>query len=90
MGSFITDGKKPNSNNLKSGPSSAPAQQMLDFGVPHTAASPSSQGASSSYSSDEDGGSPINRDTGFYSHAGQPPLHNMQPIYQIWTGQTQQ
>ncbi|KAF5460305.1 hypothetical protein F2P56_020185 [Juglans regia] len=87
VGSFIADGKKPNSNNLKSGPSSAPAQQMLDFGAPLTAASPSSQGASSD--SSDDGGSPINRESGFYTHAGQP-LHNMQPMYQIWTGQTQQ
>ncbi|KAG6633645.1 hypothetical protein CIPAW_12G062600 [Carya illinoinensis] len=88
VGSFVVDGKKPNSNNLKSGPSSVTTQQMLNFSGPLTAASHSSQGASSD-SSDEDGGSPINRDPGFYSHAGQP-LHNMQPMYQIWTGQTQQ
>jgi|UniRef100_A0A2N9IW32 predicted DNA-binding protein with PD1-like motif len=87
VGSFIADGKKLNSNNPKSGPSSAPAPQMLNFGDPVVAASPPSQGGSSE-SSDEDGGSPINRGPGLYSNPSQP-LHNMQ-MYQLWAGQTQQ
>lgn len=90
VGSFIADGKKPTSNNPKSGVSSAPtlapAPQMLNFGAPLTAASPPSQGASSD-SSDDDGGSPINRGPGFYTNASQP-LHGMQ-MY-VWAGQTQQ
>ncbi|KAB1222744.1 hypothetical protein CJ030_MR2G026838 [Morella rubra] len=88
VGSFIADGKKSNSNNMKTSPSSAPVHQMLNFGAPLVAGSPSSQGASSE-SSDDVGGSPINRGPGFYGNASQP-LHNMQPMYQIWTGQTQQ
>jgi hypothetical protein len=60
---------------------------MLNFGDPVVAASPPSQGGSSE-SSDEDGGSPINRGPGLYSNPSQP-LHNMQ-MYQLWAGQTQQ
>ncbi|PQQ11954.1 AT-hook motif nuclear-localized protein 13-like [Prunus yedoensis var. nudiflora] len=86
VGSFIADGKKSNSNFLKSGPSSPPPSQMLNFGAPMTAASPSSQGASSE-SSDENGSSPLNRGPVLYNNASQP-IHNMQ-MYQIW-GQAQQ
>lgn len=86
MGSFIADGKKSNSNFLKSGPSSPPPSQMLNFGAPMTAASPSSQGASSE-SSDENGSSPLNRGPVLYNNASQP-IHNMQ-MYQLW-GQAQQ
>ena len=88
MGSFIADGKKPNSNNLKSGPSAAPLPQMLNFGAPLTAGSPPSQGASSE-SSDDDGGSPINRGPGFFSNTSQP-IHNMQMYHHLWAGQAQQ
>ncbi|BBH02895.1 AT hook motif DNA-binding family protein [Prunus dulcis] len=81
VGSFIADGKKSNSNFLKSGPSSPPPSQMLNFGAPMTAASPSSQGASSE-SSDENGSSPLNRGPVLYNNASQP-IHNMQ-MYQLW------
>lgn len=88
VGSFIADGKKSNPNNPKSGPSSAPTSQMLNFGAPVVAASPPSQGGSSDSSDENGGGSPINRGPGLYSNPGQP-LHNMQ-MYQLWAGQTQQ
>ncbi|CAK7356161.1 unnamed protein product [Dovyalis caffra] len=65
VGSFIADGKKSNSNISKSGPSSTPLPQMLNFGAPLTTASPPSQRGSSE-SSDENGGSPINRTPGIY------------------------
>lgn len=87
MGSFIADGKKLNSNISKSGPSSAPPAQMLNFGAPLTTASPPSQGASSE-SSDENGSSPFNRGPGIYGNTGQP-IHSMQ-MYQLWAGQNQQ
>ncbi|KAJ4728720.1 AT-hook motif nuclear-localized protein, partial [Melia azedarach] len=58
VGSFIADGKKSNSNILKSGPSSAPTPHMLNFGAPMTTSSPPSQGASSE-SSDDHGSSPL-------------------------------
>ncbi|XP_059441545.1 AT-hook motif nuclear-localized protein 13-like [Corylus avellana] len=88
VGSFIADGKKPNSNNLKSGPSAAPVPQMLNFGAPLTVGSPPSQGASSE-SSDDDGGSPINRGPGYFSNTSQP-IHNMQMYHHMWAGQAQQ
>ncbi|KAJ6415572.1 AT-HOOK MOTIF NUCLEAR-LOCALIZED PROTEIN 9 [Salix viminalis] len=84
VGSFIADGKKPNSNASKSGPSSTPPPQMLNFGAPSTAASPPSQGGSSD-SSDENGGSPVNRTAGIYGNLNQP-IHNMQ-MYQLWADQ---
>lgn len=83
MGSFIADGKKSNSNFLKSGPSSPPPSHTMHFGVPMTAASPSSQGGASSESSDENGSSPLNR--GLYSNASQP-IHNMM-YHQLWQAQ---
>lgn len=89
MGSFIADGKKSSSNNLKSGPSSAPSSQMLTFGGPMTPTSPTSQGPSSESSDDNDNSS-FNRGPGLYNNASQP-IHSM-PMYhhQLWAGQTQQ
>ncbi|KAF2290232.1 hypothetical protein GH714_004644 [Hevea brasiliensis] len=83
VGSFIADGKKSNSTVSKSGPSSAPASQMLNFGAPLTTSSPP-HGASSE-SSDENGSSPLNRDPGIYSNASQP-IPNMN-FYQLWATQ---
>ncbi|XP_015896828.1 AT-hook motif nuclear-localized protein 13 [Ziziphus jujuba] len=86
VGSFVAEGKRSNSNILKSGPSAA-ASQMLNFGAPMVAGSPPSQGGSSE-SSDEDRSSPLNRGPpSLYANPTQP-IH-MQ-MYQIWTGQTQQ
>ncbi|XP_015575064.2 AT-hook motif nuclear-localized protein 13 isoform X2 [Ricinus communis] len=85
VGSFIADGKKSNSNIHKSGPSSAPTSQMLNFGAPMTTSSPPSQGVSSE-SSDENGSSPLNRDPPIYSNATQP-LHNMNMYHQLWAAQ---
>ncbi|KAK9927946.1 hypothetical protein M0R45_025105 [Rubus argutus] len=88
VGSFIAEGKKSSSNLLRTGPSSPPPSQMLNFGAPMTAASPSSQGGGSTESSDENGSSPLNRGPVLYSNPSQP-IHNMQ-MYQLWAGQTQQ
>lgn len=88
VGSFIAEGKKSSSNLLRSGPSSPPPSQMLNFGAPMTAASPSSQGGGSTESSDENGSSPLNRGPVIYNNPSQP-IHNMQ-MYQLWAGQTQQ
>lgn len=88
VGSFIAEGKKSNSNFLKSGPSSAPTPHMLSFGAPMTTSSPPSQGASSE-SSDDNGSSPLNRGAGLYNNAAQQPIHNMH-MYQLWAGQTSQ
>jgi hypothetical protein len=57
---------------------------MLNFGAPLTTASPPSRGGSSE-SSDENGGSPVNRTPGIYGNPSQP-IHNMQ-MYQLWGGQ---
>ncbi|KAH8521473.1 hypothetical protein Peur_040156 [Populus x canadensis] len=84
LGSFIADGKKSKSKSLKSGPSSTPPPQMLNFGAPLTTTSPPSRGGSSE-SSDENGGSPVNRTPGIYGNPSQP-IHNMQ-MYQLWGGQ---
>ncbi|KAF3449451.1 hypothetical protein FNV43_RR10179 [Rhamnella rubrinervis] len=86
VGSFIADGKKPNSNSLKSGPS-AQTPQMLNFGAPMTASSPPSRGGSSE-SSDEDGSSPFNRGLPPYGNATQP-IHQSQ-MYNMWAASTQQ
>ncbi|XP_057763441.1 AT-hook motif nuclear-localized protein 8-like [Arachis stenosperma] len=90
VGSFIEDGKKSNSSsNNKSGPSSTPSTQMLNFGAPMTPTSPTSQGASSE-SSDDNDQSPPNRGPGLYNNASQP-IHNMSMYHhQLWAGQTQQ
>ncbi|KAL2547998.1 AT-hook motif nuclear-localized protein 10-like [Forsythia ovata] len=65
VGSFIADGKSS-----KSGPSSAPPPNMLNFGVPITGGSPSPDGSSDS--SEENGGSPLNSGSEPYGNAGQP------------------
>ncbi|PON45355.1 PPC domain containing protein [Parasponia andersonii] len=86
VGSFIADGKKSHSNNaIKSAPA-APAPQMLSFGGPIAAGSPTSQGESSE-SSEENGNSPLNRGPGFYNNANQP-LHSMQMYHHhhMWAG----
>ncbi|WCJ20634.1 AT-hook motif nuclear-localized protein 8 [Euphorbia peplus] len=82
VGSFIADAKKSNSSASKSGPSSAPTSQMLNFGAPLTSSPP--QGASSE-SSEENGSSPLNRDPGIYSNANQ--LHGMNMYPQLWAPQ---
>ncbi|XP_028754285.1 AT-hook motif nuclear-localized protein 13-like [Neltuma alba] len=90
VGSFIADGKKSNSNIQKSGPSSAPASQMLNFGAPTTSTSPASQGPSSESSDENDNNSDFNRGPGLYNNNSQP-IHNMQMYHpQLWAGQTQQ
>ncbi|KAJ7952674.1 AT-hook motif nuclear-localized protein [Quillaja saponaria] len=89
VGSFLADGKKSNSKMLKTGASSAPSSQMLNFGAHLTTASPPSQGASSE-SSDDSGSSPFNRAPGLYNNASQQPIHNMQMYHPLWAGQTQQ
>jgi hypothetical protein len=57
---------------------------MLNFSAPLTTASPPSQGGSSD-SSDENGGSPVNRNPGIYGNPNQS-IHNMQ-MYQLWADQ---
>ncbi|XP_044501229.1 AT-hook motif nuclear-localized protein 8 [Mangifera indica] len=86
VGSFIVEGKKSNSNNLTSGPSSAATPSMLNFGAPVTS-SPASNGGSSE-SSDENGSSPVNRAGGLFSNPSQS-IHNMH-MYHLWSGQTSQ
>ncbi|KAF7828561.1 AT-hook motif nuclear-localized protein 13-like [Senna tora] len=97
VGSFITEGKKSSSDMLKSGPSSVPASQMLNFGASVTPTSPTSQGASSD-SSDDNDDSPFHRGPGpgsgpgpgVYNNVSQP-IHNMQwNHHPLWTGQAQQ
>ena len=89
VGSFIADGKKQNSDVFRTGPSSMLTPNMLNFGAPGTTGSSPSQGGSSE-SSDENGGSPLNRGSGFYSNSA-PSIHNnnMQ-MYPLWTGHTPQ
>lgn len=86
VGSFVVDGKKSNSNSAVKSAPAAPQPQMLNFGGPMAAASPS-QGDSSE-SSDENGNSHLARGSGFYNNS--QPLHNMQMYRQLWAGQTQQ
>lgn len=89
VGSFIADGKKQSQDVSKTGPSSMLTSSMLNFGAPGMTGSPPSQGGSSE-SSDENGGSPLNRESGFYGNSA-PSIHNnnMQ-MYQLWTDHTQQ
>lgn len=90
VGSFIADGKKQSPSISKPAPSSASTPQMLNFGAgrPGASASPPSQGASSE-SSDENGGSPLNRGGGFYSNA--TPIHNNNSqMYPLWSAQAPQ
>ncbi|KAI3453420.1 hypothetical protein Pfo_010083 [Paulownia fortunei] len=74
VGSFIAEGKKS-----KTGPSSTPSSNMLNFGAPVTQASPPSPGISSESAEENDGSSPLDRGSGPYSNAGQP-VQNM-PMY---------
>ncbi|KAB2053915.1 hypothetical protein ES319_A12G219100v1 [Gossypium barbadense] len=89
VGSFIADGKKQSQDVSKTGPSSMLTPSMLNFGAPGMTGSPPSKGGSSE-SSDENGGSPLNRESGFYGNSA-PSIHNnnMQ-MYQLWTDHTQQ
>ncbi|KAL4384642.1 hypothetical protein GQ457_15G008410 [Hibiscus cannabinus] len=89
VGSFIADGKKQSLDAFKSGPSSILTSSMLNFGAPGVTDSPHSQGGSSK-SSDENGGSPLNRGSGFYDNST-PSIHNnnMQ-MYQLWNDHNQQ
>ncbi|KAH1074916.1 hypothetical protein J1N35_027244 [Gossypium stocksii] len=89
VGSFIADGKKQSQDVSKTGPSSMLTSSMLNFGALGMTGSPPSQGGSSE-SSDENGGSPLNRGSGFYGNSA-PSIHNnnMQ-MYQLWTDHTQQ
>ncbi|KAL2322903.1 hypothetical protein Fmac_027282 [Flemingia macrophylla] len=92
VGSFIADGKKSNSNVVKSGSSTTPPPHMLTFGSPMTPASPTSQGPSTE-SSEEHDQSPFCRapsGSGLFNNASQP-VHNM-PMYHhpLWAGQTHQ
>ncbi|MBA0709664.1 hypothetical protein Golax_024688 [Gossypium laxum] len=92
VGSFIADGRKQNLDVFKTGPL-MPTSNMQNFGGPGTAGSSPSQGGSSE-SSDENGGSPLNGGSGFYSNSA-PSMHNnnMQMNSQmnsLWPGHTQQ
>ncbi|KAG8476047.1 hypothetical protein CXB51_032827 [Gossypium anomalum] len=89
VGSFIADEKKQSQDVSKTGPSSMLTSSMLNFGAPGMTGSPPSQGGSSE-SSDENGGSPLNRGAGLYGNSA-PSIHNnnMQ-MYQLWTDHTQQ
>lgn len=74
VGSFIAEGKKQ-----KTGPSSTPPSNMLNFGGPMTQASPPT-GASSESAEENDDNSPLDRESaGQYSNAGQP-VQNI-PMY---------
>ncbi|KAE8661876.1 AT-hook motif nuclear-localized protein 13 [Hibiscus syriacus] len=89
VGSFIADGKKQSSDAFRTGPSSVLASNMLNFGAPGMTCSPPSQGGTSE-SSDENGGSPINRGSDFYANSA-PSIHNNNvQMYQLWTDQSQQ
>ncbi|KAK7406381.1 hypothetical protein VNO78_08005 [Psophocarpus tetragonolobus] len=92
LGSFIADGKKSSSSNLKSGPSSTPSSHMLTFGASPSPTTPTSQGPSTESSEDNENGhfSKGPGGPGLYNNASQP-IHNM-PMYhhQLWAGQTQQ
>ncbi|KAK4260253.1 hypothetical protein QN277_003395 [Acacia crassicarpa] len=91
VGSFIADGKKSSSNTQKSGPSSAPVSQMLNFGAPTTSTSPTSQGPSSESSEENENNGDFNRGPALYNNTTQPSIHNMQMYHpQLWAGQTQQ
>lgn len=90
VGSFIVDRKKSSSSMVKSGPSSAPTSQMLNFGAPTTPTSPTSQGPSTESSEENDHNSNFSRGPGLYNNANQPVHNNMQQMYHhpLWAGQT--
>ncbi|KAG4117160.1 hypothetical protein ERO13_D12G211600v2 [Gossypium hirsutum] len=89
VGSFIADGKKQSQDASKTGPSSMLTSSMLNFGAPELTGSPPSQGGSSE-SSDENGGSPLNRGSGFYGNSASSIHNNNMQMYQLWTDHTQQ
>jgi len=92
VGSFIADGKKSSSSNLKSGRSTTPSSQLLTFGAPTTPTTPTSQGPSTESSEDNENSNFIKGPgvPGLFNNASQP-IHNL-PMYhhQLWTGHTQQ
>ncbi|CAI8609430.1 unnamed protein product [Vicia faba] len=95
VGSFIMDLKKSSSSMVKSGPSSAPTSQMLNFGAPTTPTSPTSQGPSTESSEENehnDHNSNFSRGPALYNNANQPVHNNMQQMYHhpLWAGQTHQ
>ncbi|PPE02649.1 hypothetical protein GOBAR_DD00348 [Gossypium barbadense] len=83
VGSFIADGRKQNLDVFKTGPL-MPTSNMQNFGGPGTAGSSPSQGGSSE-SSDENGGSPLNGGSGFYTQLIQPsPKMKQQEALGSW------
>jgi hypothetical protein len=92
VGSFIMDQKKSSSSMVKSGTSSAPTSQMLNFGAPTTPTSPTSQGPSTESSEENDHNSNFSRGPGIYNNANQPVHNNMQQMYHhpLWAGQSHQ
>ncbi|CAJ1929036.1 unnamed protein product [Sphenostylis stenocarpa] len=93
VGSFIADLKKSSSSNLKSGRSSTPSSQLLNFGAPTTPTTPTSQGPSTESSEDNEN-SNFSKGPGgqglYNNNNGSQPIHNLQIYHQLWTGQTQQ
>ncbi|XVE65280.1 hypothetical protein DITRI_Ditri07aG0168300 [Diplodiscus trichospermus] len=88
VGSFIADVKKQKSDVFKTGPTSTVTPNMLNFGVPGTTGSPSSQGGSNE-SSDENGGSPLHKGSGFYNNSAPSMHNNSMQMYPLWTGRSQ-
>lgn len=87
VGSFIADGKIP-----KSGPSSSPPMNMLNFGAPVVAASPPSQ-VHSSESEEENGNTNFNQGPVFYNNNNNASqaFHGM-PMHpnMVWPNQAAQ
>ncbi|BAU00349.1 hypothetical protein LR48_Vigan06g020800 [Vigna angularis] len=92
VGSFIADGKKSSSNNLKSGRSTTPSSQLLTFGAPTTPTTPTSQGPSTESSEDNENSNFIKGPGGpGLSNNASQPIHNLQMYHhQLWAGHTQQ
>ncbi|KAK7251860.1 hypothetical protein RIF29_35435 [Crotalaria pallida] len=89
VGSFVENGKKSSSKKvLKSGPSSAPASQMLTFGGSMTPTSPTSQGPSTESSAENDHSPPPFRGPGHYNNASQLVNNNMQMYHPLWASHT--
>ncbi|PKI46891.1 hypothetical protein CRG98_032702 [Punica granatum] len=87
VGSFLANKKKSSSNPMKSGPSSAPQSQTLNFGAPPSMVSPSQDGSSESSDENGTGGSPMARpSSGYYNEVSQP-MHSMQMYHHLWAGQ---
>jgi len=95
VGSFIADGKKSSSNNVKSGRSTTPSSQLLTFGAPTTPTTPTSQGPSTESSEDNENNNFIKGPgglggPGLSNNASQPIHHNLQMYHHLWAGHTQQ